>query len=170
MATPVLPYPDMDFTPLDILTAAEMDQMVANDQYLRDFCAGLADGTNLSDGVIQARNLVPAIGDYSTSEQDTGFTWVDGKHIYKKTINFGALPNQTAKKVSTGVSNIEKVINITGYAMSSTQVQPLPFASSGNWAIEVNYDRNANTINVVTAADRTSSTECYITLYYTKSS
>lgn len=57
MATPVLPYPDMDFTPLDILTAAEMDQMVANDQYLRDFCAGLADGTNLSDGVIQARKL-----------------------------------------------------------------------------------------------------------------
>lgn len=57
MATPVLPYPDMDFTPLDILTAAEMDQMVANDQYLRDFCAGLADGTNLSDGVIQARKI-----------------------------------------------------------------------------------------------------------------
>ena len=57
MATPVLPYPNMDFTPLDILTAAEMDQMVANDQYLRDFCAGLADGTNLSDGVIQARKL-----------------------------------------------------------------------------------------------------------------
>lgn len=57
MATPTLPYPNMDFTPLDILTAAEMDQMVANDQYLRDFCAGLANGTNLSDGVIQARKL-----------------------------------------------------------------------------------------------------------------
>ena len=57
MATPTLPYPNMDFTPLDVLTAAEMDQMVANDQYLRDFCAGLADGTNLSDGVIQARKI-----------------------------------------------------------------------------------------------------------------
>lgn len=71
MATPVLPYPNMDFTPLDILTAAEMDQMVANDQYLRDFCAGLADGTNLSDGVIQARKIdfttipIPYV-DYST--------------------------------------------------------------------------------------------------------
>ena len=65
MATPVLPYPDMDFTPLDILTAAEMDQMVANDQYLRDFCAGLADGANLSDGVIQARNI-----DWSTLTGD----------------------------------------------------------------------------------------------------
>lgn len=69
MATPVLPYPDMDFTPLDILTAAEMDQMVANDQYLRDFCAGLADGTNLSDGVIQARNI-----DFSTFDRTTNLS------------------------------------------------------------------------------------------------
>ena len=64
MANAVLPYPDMDFTPLDILTAAEMDQMVANDQYLTNFVNGLADGSNLSDGVIQARSL-----DYSTMKK-----------------------------------------------------------------------------------------------------
>lgn len=29
-----LPYPSMSFVPLDILTAEEMNQMVANDQYL----------------------------------------------------------------------------------------------------------------------------------------
>jgi len=52
-----LPYPNMDFTPLDVLTAAEMDQMVANDKYLADFCAGLADGTNIGNGMIQARKL-----------------------------------------------------------------------------------------------------------------
>lgn len=57
MATPVLPYPDMDFTPLDILTAEEMDEIVANVEYLKTFCGGLADGSNLSDGVIQARNI-----------------------------------------------------------------------------------------------------------------
>lgn len=57
MANAVLPYPDMDFTPLDILTAAEMDQLVANDQYLANFVNGLADGSNLSDGVIQARKI-----------------------------------------------------------------------------------------------------------------
>lgn len=47
MALPVLPYPNMDFTPLDVLTAAELDQMVANDEYLRNYCESLADGTNL---------------------------------------------------------------------------------------------------------------------------
>lgn len=29
-----LPYPNMDFTPLDILTADEMDQLVANIEYI----------------------------------------------------------------------------------------------------------------------------------------
>lgn len=58
MATPTLPYPNMDFTPLDVLTAAEMDQMVANDQYLRNFCAGLANGTNIDNGVILPRHIL----------------------------------------------------------------------------------------------------------------
>lgn len=57
MATATLPYPNMDFTPLDVLTAAEMDHMVANTEYLKNFCNGLADGSNLSDGVIQARHI-----------------------------------------------------------------------------------------------------------------
>ena len=72
MANAVLPYPDMDFTPLDILTAAEMDQMVANDQYLANFVNGLADGSNLSDGVIQARHfatlgMITISGNYGDS-------------------------------------------------------------------------------------------------------
>lgn len=55
-----LPYPNMDFTPLDVLTAAEMDQMVANDKYLADFCTGLANGTNLENGMIPLRKLKSA--------------------------------------------------------------------------------------------------------------
>lgn len=46
MALPTLPYPSMDFTPLDVLTAAELDQMVANIEYLRTYAESLADGTN----------------------------------------------------------------------------------------------------------------------------
>ena len=64
--TPTLPYPGMVFVPLDILTAEEQNQMVANDQYLRDFCAGLADGTNLSDDAVQAQKI-----DFSTFNRTT---------------------------------------------------------------------------------------------------
>ena len=32
---------------------------------------------------------------YSTSEKFTGEYWIDGRPIYQKVINFGALPNGT---------------------------------------------------------------------------
>lgn len=111
MATPVLPYPDMDFTPLDILTAAEMDQMVANDQYLRDFCAGLADGSNLSDGVIQARKI-----DFTTLGVATAYTSALGSlsedskiSMTNFTVNNGgySLNNGGIKITTPGIYEIE---------------------------------------------------------------
>ena len=170
MATPVLPYPNMDFTPLDILTAAEMDQMVANDQYLRDFCAGLADGTNLSDGVIQARKLDSGIGDYSTSEVDTGFTWIDGKHIYKKTINFGALPNNDTKRVDHGVTNIDRIIQVEQSINNapSGSLHGFLFIASGQATVnDFNFWGTDTQICIRTNGDRRES-YAYITLYYTK--
>lgn len=47
MAKLALPYPNLDFTPLDILTAAELDQMHANTKYLSEFCKGLTDDNGL---------------------------------------------------------------------------------------------------------------------------
>lgn len=45
--------------------------------------------------------MTPPIGeiDYSTSEQNTGRKWIDGKDIYQITIDFGALPNTASKDV-----------------------------------------------------------------------
>lgn len=51
----VLPYPDMDFVPLDILTAAEQDQLVANIEYLAGIfplgSSDIADGAITSDKI-----------------------------------------------------------------------------------------------------------------------
>ena len=52
--------------------------------------------------------------DYSTSEQDTGCKWIDGKKIYRKTIDFGAFPNASSKNVNHGVANIARVVKIDG--------------------------------------------------------
>jgi hypothetical protein len=40
----------------------------------------------------------PTWWNYSTSEVATGETWIDGKPIYRKIIDCGALPNATTKK------------------------------------------------------------------------
>lgn len=156
-----LPYPNMDFTPLDILTAAEMDKMVANDQYLANFCAGLADGTNIGNGVIQAFNF--------SSEETIAGKWVDGKTIYKKTVNFGNLPNNSTKRVAHGIAKLDRIIKVEqsvtnapwdekgAVFLSSTSVAPFNFYLS-------------NTEVVVVTKDNRSQATAYFTLYYTKTS
>lgn len=108
-------------------------------------------------------------GNYSTNEVDTGFSWIDGKTIYKKTIDCGTLPDSTEKTVSHGISNLDRVIKVEGYAYNNDIFFPLPFP----WTSEsssVGVLVGATTINLRTGSNRTGFTETYITLYYTKSS
>ena len=118
--------------------------------------------------LIQARNLVPAIGDYSTSEQDTGFAWIDGKTIYKKTVSLGTLPNSTEKQVNHGITNLGYVITIDGSAYrqsDSTQI-PLPYAPTGPDATSgVDISVKSTNVRIVTGQNRT---ESYVTIFYTK--
>lgn len=80
-----LPYPDMDFVPLDILTAAEQDQLVANIEYIANqFPLGNA---NIGSNAVTSNNI-----DWSTitSEQFIGrfttpasFTLPTGYRMYR---------------------------------------------------------------------------------------
>lgn len=111
----------------------------------------------------------PIIMDYSTSEINTGATWINGAPIYKKTISIGTLPNATTKNVAHGISNLDLVIDIKGCAWdgSSTWL-PIPNAGSSSATIEA-YVYSSNIV-ITTGMDRTSFTTSYVTLYYTKSS
>lgn len=109
-------------------------------------------------------------GNYSTTETDTGFTWIDGKNIYKKTVNIGTLPNNTKKSVSHGITNLDKIIKIDGITRhpGNNITAPLPFTSlSESSNIQMNVV-GAN-IEISTGVDRTGFTDSYATLYYTKS-
>lgn len=118
--------------------------------------------------MIQARNLAPSIGDYSPSEQNTGFTWIDGKPIYKKSVFFGPLPNTSAKLVAHGISNLKYCINLVGVATTadfSAQLK-LPWVS-GSSANAVSLGVLNDNIQIQTGGDRSNMT-CYVHLYYTK--
>lgn len=65
-------------------------------------------------------------GNYSTTETETGKLWTDGKMIYRKVVDFGALPNATTKNTAHGISTIETLINVSGIATSGTSYYPLP--------------------------------------------
>lgn len=125
-------------------------------------------------GVVTANNIdfTTLSGNYSTTEVDTGYTWVDGKTIYKKTINTGALPNNTDKYVAHGIPNIGRVIRLEGYAYRTSDgaLYPLPFTSNIAAANSIGVTVSLTEIAIGVGMDRSNITESYITLYYTKTS
>lgn len=113
----------------------------------------------------------PLVMDYSTTEVNTGAKWIDGSAIYKKTISTGTLPNATSKTVAHNISNLSRIIKIESFAFRSSDAinYPLPFPSptGAEYDISVVVDSTGVTLN--TGIDRSSVTESYVTLYYTKS-
>lgn len=83
-----LPYPNLSFVPLDVLTADEMNQIVANYTY------------------------IAGITEYSTTEKRIG-TWIDGKPLYRKVVT-----HQFDTSIPSGVTtiphNISDVSEIIG--------------------------------------------------------
>lgn len=106
-------------------------------------------------------------GDYSTSEVSTGFTWTDGKTIYKKTVSIGALPNTTTKSTAHGITNLSYVILVQGMASTSTNFFPLPYLSTSSLTFGIGVSVQGSNIVTETGADRSGYTG-YVTLFYTK--
>ena len=84
----------------------------------------IGENMTIEDGVINPSYLVVAnkfnkADLYSTTEKVVG-CWTDGRPIYQKTISCGALPNNTIKEVSLGVSNLKEVVKSFGVATNGT--------------------------------------------------
>ena len=131
--------------------------------------------STINDGAVTAEKIdfsTLDFGNYSTSEQNTGFTWIDGRAIYKKTVDTGALPNNTTKVVPHSISNLRRVIKLEGYAYNGTNdtTFPLPFSWATGASSCIGVLIGTTTVNINTGINRTDYTESYITLYYTKSS
>lgn len=104
-------------------------------------------------------------GNFSTSEVDTGFTWIDGKKIYKKTISCGAMPGTaTTYSVNHLITGLTSVIEYRGIGMNTSGLQFIDF-QGGNL---VNVYIDATKINLTTTSTRSAFTLSYVTIWYTK--
>lgn len=105
---------------------------------------------------------------YPTSEMIVG-TW-NGKPLYRKLIEFGALPNNTSKSVNTGLNPTAiKIRNMYGVANYANGVNiPLPYPS-GTASEVVKLSFSGGDIDITTNSDRSSSS-ADIVLEYTKNS
>ena len=123
--------------------------------------------SDMSDIVSPKPSVMSRRFKYSTEEQVVG-TWIDGKPIYQKTVNFGALPNATEKKVAHGISNLDEVINFVGVTTNSDGITlSLPFAHETTIAKNIRFAINTNEVIIGTGINRTGN-NAYVTIQYTK--
>lgn len=111
--------------------------------------------------------------DYSTTEKIVG-SWIDGKPLYQKTINFGVLPNTTSKSVNHGIGNFDILVSARGaFWNSSKNSGAIPFAwpasLAGSADNNVSCSVTTTQITVSTGTNMSQYTNAYITLQYTKS-
>lgn len=117
---------------------------------------------------VSSNAVAEAIEDeYSTTEVKTNKVWIDGKPIYRKTIDCGNLPEAGIQKsVAHNISNLGKIVNFSGLMSSSIGHQmPFPWPWENN---EFNsYFVDSTYIFLFTNANRTTYS-VIVTLEYTK--
>lgn len=153
-------------TTLDTFTANSSDDKTVNIQTITAATVAPAEEVGAITASMIDWTTMP--GSYSTTEQKTPFTWVNGKPIYKKTISCGGGSNKN-KAVNHNISNLSRTIKIEGQAYDGSACIPIPFTSTGDGvssSIQVYVSSTQVVINC--GADRNNLTEMYITLWYTK--
>ena len=123
------------------------------------------------NGVVTSNNIdftTLAFGNYSETEQNTGFTWIDGSAIYKKTVDFGALPNASSKSVNHGISfnRVVKVESVCQY--SNGIVIPVPGTNNSYAEAQIALNLTTTQITIDTGTQNRSDATAYVTVYYTK--
>ena len=117
---------------------------------------------NIQDTEAQ-KNLV-----YSQNEIDTGKIWIDGKKIYRKVINCGAIQSGTLNEIPTNIVNIGTVVKITAMATSTAYnlTTPIPYTSVGGKK-KIIYIQSNNIYIYIDTVEETYD-ECFAILEYTK--
>lgn len=118
------------------------------------------------DGWITPSDIDWSTFTYSTSEQRVG-TWIDGKPVYKKTIDTGTMPNNTRKQVAHSISNLGFIISMSGSAYGDGSYVPIPYTDTTS-ANSIGLYASDTYVILFTSSNRSSLTTSYVTLYYTK--
>ena len=137
---------------------------------------GEASGTLNSIGIGDSKYLIPVYTpvSYSTSEVDTGISWIDGKEVYMKVVPIAALPSTafTPTNYAHSISDIDTIVDYQGiFRWSSGQIaKETRIAFSNNTVDPIScMDIEVDKTNVIitTGTDR-SSMSADVIIYYTK--
>ena len=125
-----------------------------------------AELNKLNNEVSEQNNKIGNV--FSIEEVKTNDKWIDGKPIYRKTIDIGALPNNNNKTIPHGITNLDSFMIDANHSFafaSNGSKTPLPYPNIDTSRIVVYAD--LTNITIQTKTDR-SSYKGYITVLYTK--
>ena len=115
-------YVNLNFVPGEILTAAKMNLLAAND-------ASFHDGTGIGDGSIQPEKLADSLTTYKSAEMDTGKKWIDGRPIFRKvvrgTVNMTGGYNTSS--LPHGIAGLTDAWELISWLSSNPIKQALPY-------------------------------------------
>ena len=103
---------------------------------------------------------------YTTTEQDTGKKWIDGKTIYQKTITG---TTAASAGINNLVENIDSFVDVSGYVITDAAGTQLstPFFVNGSNFIAF-YKTDAGNLALVVSGTTLTSKDYVVTVQYTK--
>jgi len=116
---------------------------------------------------------------YSTTQIVNAQTWFtpgnanQERYVYRKVIDFGSLPNAATKSIAHGITTNQNTVFTRIYATATdpgattiTSAIPIPYVDPSAIANCIQIDIDATNINITTAIDYTTYTNCYVVLEY----
>lgn len=125
--------------------------------------------TVVNNNATELTNVINA-EEYSTNEVQTNKVWIDGKPIYRKVVNCGNLSNANPIIVPHNITNLDKLVGYSGFALrfSDNDYLPIPYVTfNPNNGGGITTYTDGTDIHIGTSADR-SAYVGYVTLEYTK--
>jgi hypothetical protein len=154
--------PDLPAT-LSVAVEQESALPVATETSLGAVSVG--DGLSITDGgVLSVNSSKKEV--YSSEEQVIG-TWINGKPLYRKTVDCGKGPNAGRKDVPAGISNPDLIVNVYGFSVDMGTCTPVNNARPDNTSAANGAYFESGNIVIRTGVDRSPAT-FYITVEYTK--
>lgn len=135
--------------------------------YYKDTNTTYTNATTSENGLMSSndKSKLDNLTSYSTEEVRIG-TWIDGKTLYRKTINTGAISG-SVKSIKHNISNIDKIWidRSASFGFTSDWFLTLPYTSTNTGAI---IDILASKTTIYFNESQQSLIDSYITLCYTK--
>lgn len=153
--------------PIGATTLNHIESGIVN---LEEYATNLVEDSLDSNSTTNAPSIraVNQLVAYSTEEVLVG-TWTDGKPIYRKVVSCGVMPNTDIKSIPHNIDNIDFITNYYGITYRDTdgvsfKLPYSAFPTENGIAVYVNKE----TIVITTTSDRSTITQSYLIIEYTK--